>query len=310
MKAVRRIAVLLSFACIVHAQNPYVQEGPIGAPKADSAGIAMQLPTRALPNCIGERFIFLPLSRALQKYGYINTIYKGDDITGDESKYAYGRFAGKIARMIAVSPARFSGEYIAAFVMEDNGDTVRASTLSGAIHDMGPIADIDTARARWLHKTLWYLWNTLVACDETQDSIWQVKVRTCSPVKVTNIVAGSGNDYPVRFIVKTETGREGFVDCALSNTNIAPMMHNLCRFEQHFSTVDPHVKYHWPQSTWSAIEQGRVFAGMTATQARLSRGGPSEMDTVETNNGTTVQWVYGEHDTLVFTKGVLTATRK
>ena len=54
MKAVRRIAVLLSFACIVHAQNPYVQEGPIGAPKADSAGIAMQLPTRALPNCMAS----------------------------------------------------------------------------------------------------------------------------------------------------------------------------------------------------------------------------------------------------------------
>ena len=120
-------------------------------------------------------------------------------------------------------------------------------------------------------------------------------------------MAGWYSHTPVRFILQAPSGEEGYVDVHLSGTNVPDKLSVYNKFEEHFLPEDPKRIHNWPSTVWSAIEEGKVFIGMTEEQAILSRGKPKEINRTITSNIKNEQWVYGSGSYLYFDNGRLTA---
>jgi hypothetical protein len=127
-----------------------------------------------------------------------------------------------------------------------------------------------------------------------------VAIKRYAPLKVVAINPGWDEEKPLRFVLQTSDGKQGFLDVNLSGTNVAPELRHLNRFDEAFMTEDPKLKYKWPARIWEAIENNRVLSGMTMEQVRLSWGEPDK--TVRTTTGE--QWTYAA-GVLTFRTGVV-----
>ena len=58
---------------------------------------------------------------------------------------------------------------------------------------------------------------------------------------------------------------------------------------------------------WAAIEEEKVFMGMTEDQALMSWGNPKTVNRTVTGSGVDEQWVYGSSSYLYFKKGLLSS---
>lgn len=290
---------------ILFGQNPYIHEGSIGKQKVAS-DIAKKDIFSFIPISlwVGERFIFLPRTKSTQKYGYQN--FKGGD--GKYGQPTYNKYVGRIAKVVSVEKGRILWDI--EFEMEDNGHRLTATAFSGTISDIALIADIDNARSKWIGKTLWYVDNKIDTYNEDTGEVGSMKVKKYSPVKVVDIVLGWYDHEPVRFILQTSSGEEGFKDVNLSGTNVSDTLRDIFNFKEFFLTQDPRIMHKWSDRIWSAIEEGKVFVGMTDKQARMSWGKPEEINKTVTNNIVHEQWVYGSSgyfSFLYFENGILTA---
>lgn len=65
------VSILLLQFTMASAQNPYIREGSIGKQK-EQAELPAKVPSsfRPIEKWVGEKFIFLPKPKPLQKYGY------------------------------------------------------------------------------------------------------------------------------------------------------------------------------------------------------------------------------------------------
>jgi hypothetical protein len=300
-------ALILSIACLLTSssqeKNPYIREGSIGKkvttePKITSKG---SFPYRSINEWVGERFIFLPVSKKLQEYGY-------QGIDGGDGRYNHPSYKSYVGRIMKVTSVEKEYPlYRVTFQMEDSKETLRATAYSETVDGIAPLADIDSARAKWLGRTLWYKGNQLVSYDENKDSFEHVDLKKFSPLKVVDVVAGWYSNSPVRLILQDAKGNEGYEDLNVSNTNVPDILQPHNKFEDKFFETDPRQTYKWSPKVWQAIEDGKVFVGMTKEQAILSWGKPKEIN--RTNTGLTVheQWVYGDHNYLYFENEKLTS---
>ncbi len=287
---------IFAFASFISAQtsNPYVHKGSVGKTVKHKNTIPKQafdfLP---ISEWIGERFIFLPKYKSGQQLGY------------QSFGVNYHKYVGRIAKVISISESDYSPKVI--FKMEDNGKKISATvSYSECINGIALVADIDSARSRWLNKTLWFKKNELSEYDERKDEIFIVEIMKCSPVKVIDIVVGWFSDRPVRFILRTSSGDEGFVDINLSGTNVDLMFRHRYLFDDNFFTEDPRKTFNWSEKAWDLIERGKVMIGMTYEQAKLSWGKPKEINRTYIDTSVHEQWVYASGDYLYFEDGVLT----
>lgn len=278
---------------VIYAQNPYIREGSIGKNTTPDVIKNDSFPFRPISSWIGERFIFLPRSKSTQKYGYQS--FKGSP--------SYDKYVGRIAKVISVKER--TGLWDINFEMEDNGHKLTATAYTESIDDIAPVADIDSARSKWLGKTLWLVKNKLDTYNEDIEEFGSVKLKKYSPVKVIDIVCGWYNHIPVRFILKTSTGEEGFEDINLSGTNVSAILRDNGKFEDYFFTQDPRTIYQWPNRVWSSIEEGKVFVGMSVEQAKMSWGKPEKVNKTVKQNIVHEQWVYDSDNYLYFENGVL-----
>ena len=286
---------------ILFGQNPYIREGSIGKQKVASDIVKKDtFSFRPISSWIGERFIFLPSTKSLQKYGYQS--FKGGD--GRHGHPSYNKYVGRIAKVVSVN--KRNSRWDVQFEMEDNGHRLTATAYLENIHDIAPIADIDNARSRWIGKTLWYADNKISTYNEDTGKFGSIKVRRYSPVKVIDIVIGWYNYLPIRFILQTSSGEEGFEDINLSGTNIPNGLRDNNKFEESFLTQDPKIMYKWSNRIWSAIEDRKVFVGMTVKQTRMSWGKPKEINKTVNSNIVHEQWVYRSSNYLYFENGILT----
>ncbi len=56
----------------------------------------------------------------------------------------------------------------------------------------------------------------------------------------------------------------------MSGTNVSDILRDNSKFEDSVLTQDPKIMHEWSNRVWSAIEEGKVFVGMTDEQARIS----------------------------------------
>jgi hypothetical protein len=276
--------------------NPYVRKGSLGKKVTQEDTVSRgAFIFKPIPNWVGERFIFLPKSKKLQSYGY------------QSFKVDYERYVGRIAKVISIDESDYLPKV--SFKMEDDGKELKATAYSESIDGIAPIADIDSARSRWLNKTLWIKEKELVLYDEEKDKFLSIKIKKYSPVKVLDIVAGWYNHEPVRFILQTASGDEGFVDVNLSGTNVSYILRDYSHFDEEFFTKDPKKTFHWSERVWKAIEEEKVFVGMTSDQAKLSWGKPKDVNRTNTGSNIHEQWVYASGSYLYFEDGLLTTVQ-
>ncbi len=294
------VCLTINFSIIAQVQNSYVHQGSIGQKKTVSTTNETSntiFPFRPISKWTGERFIFLPMPKSLQHFGY-------QGFGNDLSSFDYDKYVGRIAKVDSVIEQDGNVPKVF-FSIEDNGVSVQASAFSESIDGIGPVADIDSARTQWLNKTLWYKETKLHIYDEVKDTIKVLTIKKYSPVKIIDIVAGWYCSSPIRFILQCKTGEEGYVDCNLSNTTVADILREFDHFDKYFMTEDPRLKHHWPLRVWTAIEGGTVYIGMTAEQAKMGWGEPDEINRTIVHTTIHEQWVYKTRSFLYFENGIL-----
>lgn len=261
---------------------------------------------RPISSWIGERFIFLPASASIQKYGYSSF----NEFGAEKWEHPeYDKYVGRIVKVISVVDRRF-GTWDIGFEMEDDGRRLTATVLSGSIHGIALVADVDNARSEWLGKTLWYAKSSVSTYNEETEKFGSIKLKKYSPVKVIGIGLGWYNSNPVKFVLKTASGEVGFIDINLSGTNVSEKLRGYNRFENYFGILDPRTVYKWSNKVWVAIEEEKVFIGMTSKQGLMSWGKPRKINVTVTSGGKSEQWVYVGSNYLYFENGILTGIQK
>lgn len=296
-------AILIASVHLSSAQ--YVRQGSIGEKKEEKPVTNEPFGTLPIEQWLNQRFIFMPRTRQFQKFGYDGFAVVKIDKKGKAkydfplaSQLPYDKYVGRIVKVTAVNKVKPEYSVLERlqieFTLEDTGEKLIYQPVSDKrVEGIAPVTDLDAARQQYLGKTLWIVDSAVYTYDAATDEKGYVEVRRYSPVKVTDIVVGTEQEAPVRFIVQTESGKQGYIDVAMSGTNADPVLLLYHKFENEFLAEDPHTKYSWDAGIWSLIEQRKVQIGMTATQVRMSLGDPEKINTTETGSEYSEQWVYG-----------------
>jgi len=268
------------------------EKEPVKAPAA--IDLSSLFPYRPIGSWVDKKFIFLPGPKASEGSQY-------EDFT---SKLIRKNFQGKIIKVISVS--EFGGRTHLEFEVEETGERHRARTLPNkeTIKGLALVEDLENARREWGGKMLWCRQIMLATYDEGNDLAGNIQIKRYEAVKVIDVQPGWDEEKPVRFLLETADGKHGFLDINLSGTNVFNEVRHLHRFENSFFIEDPKKLYKWSSETWRMIETGRILAGMTMEQVKMSWGEPEKITRTETAEN----WIY-QTGTLIFKKGVLVANK-
>lgn len=240
--------VLAYLSCAaVTAQQPSPQPSPSPTPTKDSyirrnsigykdspthTPNRISFQTRHISSWVGERFIFMPQQTSLQRFGY-QLIHPIDDESG---KLPYEDYVGKIAKVLAVAPSKhkIEGVWEVYMQIEETGEKLTGQAFLETLGGLANLQDVDDARAKYLGKTLRFTGQLLQRYNAVTDKVEYLSVPKNSPVKVTDIVVSWNNEAPLRFVVQTSTGEEGYVDVNMSGTNISKILREFHRFNDAF----------------------------------------------------------------------------
>ncbi len=240
--------ILLCLCCAASiAQQASPQPSPSATPSPDSylrrnsigykdspVNTSNRLPfkTRHISEWVGERFIFMPRQTSLQRFGY-QLIEPIDEKFG---KLSYEDYVGKIVKVLAIAPSKFKieGVWEVFLEVEGTGEKLRAEAYSDSIMGLANLQDIDDARSKYLGKTLRYSGGVLSRYNAITDKVEYFSVPKNTLVKVTDIVISWDDTAPIRFVVQTPTGDEGFIDVNMSGTNISKRLREFRRFNDTF----------------------------------------------------------------------------
>ena len=291
----------------------------VSLPAARGNADTSAFPTIPESQWVGQRFVILPQSKALQHFGY-QELYRDSD--KEFTPLPYADFAGRIFRVVSIGHVNGpAGEKLeeADFQLEGDKKIIHGDIDHGCMTDVGPVSDLETARRLYLGKTLWltrgYL-NTYDAEKDTSDQptspAWheafqKIRIKQFSAVKVLDIVPGWYAGSPVRFIVQEAAGSEpaqGYIDVHMSDTNVPERLQRVDRFQDTFLESDPRLTYLWSPKVWTALENKEVLIGMTSQQVRMSWGEPLEIRRLPGQEGVE-QWVYAPSYTLTLKDGML-----
>jgi hypothetical protein len=157
--------------------------------------------------------------------------------------------------------------------------------------------------------TLWVKSTYVSTYDAATEHIGSVTIKKYSPAKVTDVSVGFRSASPVRFILQTQRGEEGFLDVNLSGTNASSRSAEFDQFDRKFYLTDPRKLYPWTPQVWNAIEDEKVIVGMTKEQVTMSWGEPLSINQTVTGGGKTEQWVFSNHRFAYFQGGVMTSAQ-
>lgn len=294
MKRTLLLSFLILFLStdILYAQD-FIQEDVGDSKKEENPIDSLYIPVE---DWVGKEVIILPKSKALQEFGY-KVSNRKSQVSSESTDY--NELVGKIATVIEIEGA--SSDYFQAMTLElENGKKYYTNVLNGNVSDIALLDDIKIARERYLEKTLWYMGNyrgetfdlVINTYNSENNEFGEVKVSKLQPLTVKNIVAGWGDNRPVRFILETENGETGFVDINFSGSNTTNSGRYLYRFEDFFSEINPKEVYDWSEEVWQTIEKAEPKIGMTKDQLILSIGKPTSINNTTTEGTRSEQWVY------------------
>lgn len=178
-----------------------------------------------------------------------------------------------------------------------------SETLSGLdipmLIDLDMVARADSllrGRRLWTRTGLWY---------DTEGNTFNG--RKFVPVTVEGVRAGN-MVFPLRVDIADTDGRKAYLYMNVrAGTGIGAESRT---FPSLFSLTDPKLQY--PAITpemWSLIQTGRVAAGMTKLECKLSLGNPDEVNAGHDWSNTIDVWTYKDGTFLRFEDGLLVSFR-
>jgi len=170
-----------SFFSAAEEPNPFIRGGSIGiepdAPQPDESKPCPKsgFTFRPITCWPGEKFIFLPRSKGLRKFGYQS--FKGG--RGQYGQPTYEEAVGRIGTVLDVTK-RFIGSMRAGWQvtirMDDNGQDYTGTVFSvsnepddASVLAIAPLLDLQAARNKWLDKILWLKLPNLSTYNEATD---------------------------------------------------------------------------------------------------------------------------------------------
>ena len=283
------------------------------AAPCDTSGLE-RIPVRCW---VGLQFVVLPKDKAVRDKGY-------PEFEGMAPRYghpSYDQFAGRTVivtkvewQQYSLSPSR-SG-WIVTFALDKEGPfyTTNAIPRAGGSPDDAAVScfvllqDLQLARQAYLNKRYWPLVTRLPVLNEdgVSASADSVEFNRFEPVAVADVLASPIAEAPVRIVVSDGSGREGYFDIAMSETNRSSLAtHDLGISPKILSNDDPKLAHNWPEGIWTAIESGKALTGMTTEQVRLSLGEPTSISQTVVAGRTREQWAYSDGKFFYFYDGVL-----
>ncbi|MDE2132971.1 MAG: hypothetical protein KGJ49_00035 [Alphaproteobacteria bacterium] len=303
--------------------SPFLRPEGTQSSAASNAPCDYTFPSKVPVKCwAGQKFMVLPIDPQLRSYGY-QEFTKGDSVIDHAT---YDELAGKVVTVTDVqwrliAPALpDSGGWVVTFQDDASGVTyhTRAVTLpndppdDATVDHLALVRDLQGARQMYLGKTFWMKSGWLPEFNGNGSISFSntVTYKKFVPTTISDVLASYDPHEPVRVVIKNDAGQEGYFDMAVSPTNRSakwPGKVGEAAFAEVMASTDPKLAHKWPAKVWDAIENQKVFMGMTMEQARLSWGEPRDVNRTVVGDHVHEQWVYGEaHNYLYFEDGRLT----
>lgn len=275
-------------------QNTYLMEGSIGNKKkviSEDKGLFSFVP---FERWTGKKFMVLPQSKNLRKYGY------------QDFGASYEELCGHIIQVTTVDGSGISAKV--SFVDLNTGDKYNdIRSFDETVHDICLLRDLDNAKSFYEGKKIWYRNRSISTYDENTDKFASIELTNLCPLEIKKIVAGWYEHEPIRFIFETEDGQTGFCDFNLSDTNVGGILKGGSKPEESFFMEDPFAKYNYDAKTWEAVKNRRIFIGMSKEQVVLSWGEPNEINRTNTQHSSSEQWVYANYNYVYFENNLVTS---
>jgi hypothetical protein len=321
MRGLVWLCLLISLAGPSAAQEASQQFiRPEVAPKSPTTGTcALELPAAVPVRCWkGLKFVVLPVDPLLRNYGYQLFRPEGGGIADGAS---YEELAGKIVTITSVvwhtedNPILKSlNGWEIGFRADDNGRSyiTKATQLptegpdEATVDHLALLRDLSAAKSMWAGKSYFITVGRLPKLGQNGQMVssdW-VHFRKYLPVRVVDVLASSDIHNPVRVVVANDAGEEAYLDVEVSTTNAREReIPRTWNFGTYLSADDPKLAHKWDARVWNAIEDGKVYVGMTAEQAKMSWGEPHEVNRTTVGNSVREQWVYEENNYLYVSDG-------
>lgn len=308
----RFLSLLTALACgpMAFAQpgGSFVKPGSIGVPVTNfKTNSSCTFTPRSRPpiTCwTGEKLLFLPNPKKERYYHFSG----GKDVTA--MFLEYGEAVGRIGTITGVRKGDGLNFYFD-IKMDDNGDlyvgrTFTADPSNALLEGVAFLRELTDARTALKGKTVWLTGGSLLTYDDRDGTKGRVFLKRFQPVMVEDVIAGWDMLTPVRLILKTFAGQEGFVDFAYSGDG-RPLFSRAFGMERVIGLSDPRLSHRWSPAIWSAFEQDRAAVGMTPEQVTYLWGVPDSVHRITTQQTMGEQWSYQYHGLVSFTNGVVTA---
>src|SRR5690625_3070035 len=180
--------------------SPFLREGPIGKSESDLVCDVGKRDPYPVACWEGEQVVFLPS-------------YRGHAPRYEDPDFI--RRAGSIADIVSAEEVR-DGTY--RIVLRDRADGRELSRNVGSddstLIGTALVRDIEAARELYLGDTLHIRRTSLNTYDPSVHRLRSFEVEFDARVSIQDIVVGWDTDRPLRVVVQTEDGQEGFVDVA------------------------------------------------------------------------------------------------
>jgi hypothetical protein len=252
-------------------------------------------PALPLAKWAGQKFMFLPMEREAptEAPSFKLGAAPGD---GDTRNAPYESLVGRVGTVVR------TGADFVVMKLDDDGTTLRGTPGPyGNLPELAPAADLYLARKLYTGKILWPKDPSLDRYTRARGAEARLPIGPGVPTLVRGVFPAENAANPIRLVLETADGRQGYVDMALSGTNAPTGGHVVYKFNDLFFGADPHRVTGWGNGAWSAIRAGKVLPGFTHDQVRAAWGRP---DSIEGDT-----WTYGA-GTVRFAEGKVTEVHR
>ena len=196
----------------------------------------------------GKKFVFLSDYRDGERYraGFTHFSRGERGSSTIQNPPTFRELAGRVATLNEIKD--YGINKILVFEMTDNG-AVYSTTMEPSltfdydayyawnekgIPGLALLEDIQHARQKWTGKTLILNVEFIETVDPATGDLFFLHAGRFSPARVIDVIPGFSHERPVRFLLRTHQGQEGYVDVNMTGTNVPANMQSFNRFDDRF----------------------------------------------------------------------------
>jgi hypothetical protein len=227
------ISVITTMVVALFAHAQFVKDGSIGQPTAPPPQAAAKSDTPSSWIQPGVKVLILPASKADQEFP-VRYIYRD---TSKKDRPPCSEVSGKVVVIETVMSywVTLRDESSGKLYYAPRKNDRYAPTRDDLLENITPLSDLQAARDALLGKEVWCKTGALSTYDATTGIVGSTYIDVSRPVKISDVLAGWDDAKPVRVVVRTNAGKEGFIDIHYSNTNIFSYMQTTNNFSDYFS---------------------------------------------------------------------------